>query len=317
MLVSVIIPVKNGAKTLDKCLTAIKQQTIADQTEIIVLDSASTDESVAIAKQHGAEVVNIPEGTFNHGSTRNIGVLHAQGELLYFTVQDAYLAEQDQLERMSKHFEDEQLMAVTGMQAVPHEVNVNPALWFRRFSTPVPVYKQLQAGAYDKLSNKEQFKLTGEWDDVNAMYRKCALQQVPFQTTDFAEDKLWARGALRAGMKICFDPSLVVWHYHHSGFRYSFNLEYTVCYHFYKVFGVKPSLPSFFRPLLSSWHQVWNKPVLSFGQKMYWSLHNLLRLLGYASSVLIFLFAANVLGDKALERSFYIFCKQVPQGAIA
>ena len=36
--ISVIIPVKNGAQTLEKCLSKIRSQTI-DDIEIIVLDS--------------------------------------------------------------------------------------------------------------------------------------------------------------------------------------------------------------------------------------------------------------------------------------
>ena len=50
--VSVIVPIKNEAENISRCLASVPW---AD--EIFVVDSQSTDESAAIAEQHGAKVV--------------------------------------------------------------------------------------------------------------------------------------------------------------------------------------------------------------------------------------------------------------------
>jgi glycosyltransferase involved in cell wall biosynthesis len=50
--VSVLIPIRNEASNLPRCLESVRWA-----GEIIVVDSASTDDSVAIAQRHGAEVV--------------------------------------------------------------------------------------------------------------------------------------------------------------------------------------------------------------------------------------------------------------------
>lgn len=50
--VSVIIPVRNEAKNLPRCLQALK-----DVGEVLVIDSQSTDETVEVARSHGAQVV--------------------------------------------------------------------------------------------------------------------------------------------------------------------------------------------------------------------------------------------------------------------
>ena len=50
--VSVIIPVRNEAKNLPRCLQALK-----DVGEVFVIDSQSTDDTVEIARAHGAQVV--------------------------------------------------------------------------------------------------------------------------------------------------------------------------------------------------------------------------------------------------------------------
>lgn len=50
--VSVVVPIRNEEENLDRCLSSI-----AWADEIFVVDSASTDTSVAIAERHGAKVV--------------------------------------------------------------------------------------------------------------------------------------------------------------------------------------------------------------------------------------------------------------------
>ncbi|MFZ0760388.1 MAG: glycosyltransferase family 2 protein, partial [Candidatus Sulfotelmatobacter sp.] len=50
--VSVIIPVRNEAKNLPRCLQALR-----DVGEVYVIDSQSTDDTVGIARSHGAQVV--------------------------------------------------------------------------------------------------------------------------------------------------------------------------------------------------------------------------------------------------------------------
>jgi glycosyltransferase involved in cell wall biosynthesis len=50
--VSVIVPVRNEAKNLPRCLLALK-----DVGEVIVIDSQSSDETVEIARSHGAQVM--------------------------------------------------------------------------------------------------------------------------------------------------------------------------------------------------------------------------------------------------------------------
>jgi glycosyltransferase involved in cell wall biosynthesis len=48
-LVSVIIPTKNSSKTLTRCLDSLKNQ-VYKNTEIIIVDNYSTDNTLEIAK---------------------------------------------------------------------------------------------------------------------------------------------------------------------------------------------------------------------------------------------------------------------------
>ncbi|MEE6281340.1 glycosyltransferase [Georgenia sunbinii] len=56
LTVSVVIPARNDAAALDRCLAALGWQTVAP-LEVVVVDNASTDATAAVARRHGARVV--------------------------------------------------------------------------------------------------------------------------------------------------------------------------------------------------------------------------------------------------------------------
>ena len=85
--VSVIIPARNAARTLPSCLRALAGQTLAQgRFEVIVVDDGSTDETAAVAAEHGARVVQI--ANVGPASARNQGVEAAEGSILVFTDAD-------------------------------------------------------------------------------------------------------------------------------------------------------------------------------------------------------------------------------------
>ncbi|MFO7996273.1 MAG: glycosyltransferase [Dehalococcoidia bacterium] len=87
--VSVIIPTKNGGGDLELLLSALKQQKGLKGLEVIVVDSGSSDDTVSIARAHGAKLLEILPEEFSHSGARNLGAEQATGNYLFFTVQDA------------------------------------------------------------------------------------------------------------------------------------------------------------------------------------------------------------------------------------
>lgn len=313
MGVSVVIPVKNGAATLHRCLESICNQT-KSPGEIIIINSSSSDDSKEISLKYNARVIDICENEFDHGLTRNLGVENCYGDLVYFTVQDAWIADNDMLEKMSQHFKDSEVMAVTGHQAVPHEKDKNPVRWYRRYSDHhVDVRQVTDAEAFKNLPQSAQQKLVA-WDNVVAMYRKSALMELPFAQTEMAEDWIWSYQALLNGWKLLRDPSLVVYHYHHQSYSYSFNSTYTLNYHFYKFFKYKPHLPKLVMPMMQlSYHLLKNKK-LSFVEKLYWIRHNGSARIGNYFSILDFLKRLKKEGENGVQKGYEKYCKTIPQG---
>jgi rhamnosyltransferase len=312
---SVIIPVKNGAATLEACLKSISCQTIASNIELIILDSGSTDNSLQIAGKYGARIIPVIAATFNHGLTRNMGVEQAHSELIYFTVQDARLPDPRMLEDMIKHFEDKEVMAVSGHQAIPAEKDKNPALWFQRSSVPLAVDKRASLPAsFKDLSPKQQWEYCS-WDNVNAMYRKSALIALPFDDTMHTEDWIWARKALINNLKIIYDSSLVVYHYHHKFFKYTFSNEYIVSAAFYHFFDKRvPSLQFSPKRLITYTYRIWKNNTLKLKDRLYWTYYNLSSEVAILTSVGTFRLL-SLFGDKGIRWGNKVFCNNVPIGS--
>ena len=78
-LVSVIVPTKNSAATIQRCLQSLIVQTY-ENIEIIVVDNYSTDETRAVAERYGAKV--FLKGT-ERSAQVNFGVGKAVGKYVY------------------------------------------------------------------------------------------------------------------------------------------------------------------------------------------------------------------------------------------
>lgn len=83
---SVVVPTRNSARTLERCLQAVRRQTLA--VELIVVDNHSTDDTAMIAAAY-ADLVEVagPE----RSAQRNRGARLARGRYLLFLDSDQVL----------------------------------------------------------------------------------------------------------------------------------------------------------------------------------------------------------------------------------
>lgn len=85
--VSIIIPTFNSADTLGSCLKSIKEQTYAP-IETIIVDNYSEDETVSIAQNYEAKVIQQKAGM---PKARNIGIKYSTGEIIFSVDSDMQL----------------------------------------------------------------------------------------------------------------------------------------------------------------------------------------------------------------------------------
>ena len=87
-LISIIVPIYNSEKYLEKCISSILAQTISN-FELIVVDDGSTDNSKNIIKSFNDNRIKyIYSKHFGVSSARNIGLKKATGELISFIDSD-------------------------------------------------------------------------------------------------------------------------------------------------------------------------------------------------------------------------------------
>ncbi|MDD9205284.1 glycosyltransferase family 2 protein, partial [Georgenia sp. 10Sc9-8] len=108
---SVVIPVKDDAVALERCLRLLGRQSLPP-TEVVVVDNASTDTSAQVARTHGARVVHEPRPGIP--AAASAGYDAATGDLIVRCDADT-APPRDWLERVARRMDAEPgLEAVTG-----------------------------------------------------------------------------------------------------------------------------------------------------------------------------------------------------------
>lgn len=109
-LVSIVIPIYNNQKTLDRCLTSAMQQTY-ENIEIIVVNDGSTDHSPEIVKRisKNDSRIKVVDKVQNEGLVlaRKTGIEHSQGKYIQYLDGDDVLC-QKAIEFLVKRAEETQ-----------------------------------------------------------------------------------------------------------------------------------------------------------------------------------------------------------------
>jgi GT2 family glycosyltransferase len=108
---SIVVPVYNGTRTLDRCLGAIAAQ-LGPGDEVIVVDDGSTDDVSAVANRFGVTMVRLDRRS-GAAAARNRGADRATRPLLSFVDADVVL-HPDAIARGRAHFADRSVDAVIG-----------------------------------------------------------------------------------------------------------------------------------------------------------------------------------------------------------
>ena len=100
-VISVLIPVWNGARYLGAAITSVLEQTGAPDIEVIVIDDGSVDGSAAVAERFGPPVRCLRVPHRGLAAARNTGVEVARGDYLLHLDSDDILPDQSIATRMA------------------------------------------------------------------------------------------------------------------------------------------------------------------------------------------------------------------------
>jgi glycosyltransferase involved in cell wall biosynthesis len=103
--VSVIVPVYNGGKFLQKCLDALFTSDYP-AFEVVVVDDGSTDDSAEISREKGATVISTPRPQSGPAAARNLAAEKVRGEILLFVDADV-VVKPDTIAKVAARFENQ------------------------------------------------------------------------------------------------------------------------------------------------------------------------------------------------------------------
>lgn len=200
--VSIIIRALNEAAHLPLLLNGIAAQTYQPH-EIILVDSGSSDDSVAICERRGAKVVHIEPADFSFGRALNYGCRVATGDILVFVSAHVYPADERWLESLLAPFANAEIVLSYGRQTGDSRNAFSEVQLMRQWFPETRDYDQ-----------KTPF-----CNNANCAVRRSWWEVLPYdEELTGLEDLDWAKRAQARGGKVAYEPDALVYHIHEEPF---------------------------------------------------------------------------------------------------
>lgn len=199
---ALIIRSFNEESHIGRLLTGVSQQTTPPD-EVIVVDSGSTDATVAIASAFGAKVVHIEPKDFSFGRALNLGIDAATAEIVVFASAHVYPVHTTWLERLVEPFEDDQIGLSYGRQVTPPDGSFSEGRLLARWFPARSEHRQRHPFC----------------NNANAAVRRSLWEEQHYdeQLTGL-EDLAWATWLLGSGGLLAYRADAPVVHVHEQTF---------------------------------------------------------------------------------------------------
>ena len=253
--VSVLLLTLDAMPQLPELLHRLAEQRIGARTELVAVDSGSSDGTPEQLAPRVDRLIRIPRESFGHGRTRNLGVEACRGERVALLVQDALPASPDWLAELVAPLADERVAGAFSRQ-IPTPgasalARAQLAGWVA--AGPLPRRTRLTPEAFAELSPLERLRACA-FDNVSSCLRREVWRQHPFPEAPIAEDLAWGKRVLLAGFELAYAPGSAVIHSHDRSLRYEFERTRLLHAELRRLFGLEtiPSARSLARAIAAS-----------------------------------------------------------------
>ena len=243
--VSVVIPTKNAGRDFQLLLRKLRAQKGIRECEIIVVDSGSSDDTLAIARNEGAEVVEICPESFDHAFARNKGAERATGDWLLFTVQDALPLTDRWLWELARTLEQNDVVAVSCAEYPRSDSDLFYRLLSWNHYRTLNLDQDRILASDESCSSHMGLRSNAQISDLAALIRRDVFDEYKYKTS-YAEDLDLGIRLIRAGHKIGFLYSTRVLHSHNRAPYYFLRRAYVDTRYLTEVF------PDFAFPLVEN-----------------------------------------------------------------
>ena len=209
---SILILTRNEACNIGACLEATYSQKDIGPFEVVIVDSASTDATLEIARRFNVRIEPIAAGAFHHARTRNFAATLAKGKFLVYLAADAIPTTPEWLRALVANFSDPQVASVYGRHLPKAGSSVE------RQDALDAVYGEKRL-VKDPGRGPEGGYRYYHFSTVNSAIRKAVWEQTRFpDELKCFEDLGIAKRILDNGGKIVYEPQAAVFHSHnHTG----------------------------------------------------------------------------------------------------
>ncbi len=207
-LCSLVIRAYNEEKHIGRLLEGVMQQTLRDECEIVLVDSGSTDATVAIASRYPVKIVHISPQEFTFGRSLNLGIENARGKFIVIASAHVYPVYPDWLEKLLEPFADAEVALTYGKQRGNHLTKFSEHQIFARWFPDESVPRQTHPFC----------------NNANAAIRRELWERHHYdETLTGLEDLEWARWALSQGYVLSYVAEAEIIHVHEETPRKVFN----------------------------------------------------------------------------------------------
>ncbi|GAB2773208.1 hypothetical protein GCM10027275_15210 [Rhabdobacter roseus] len=212
--ISVVIPNYNGRHLFEKYFEHNYQifKSLPTNVQIIVVDDASKDESVAYLKETYGDKITLIEKPMNSGfsETCNIGIERATNDLIFLLNTDVSL-EPDYFEKLYRYFEYDDTFGVMGRIIGMDDDNIQEAA-----RSPKILGRKIKSCDFFRLNDKETFTPTFYLSGAIALMDTRKLKAIngfnEMFNPYYGEDQELSIRAWRLGWKCYYEHSAICRH---------------------------------------------------------------------------------------------------------
>jgi glycosyltransferase involved in cell wall biosynthesis len=232
--ISIVIPTLNSGKTLNECLETLRKlaSEASIDTELMIVDSGSTDNTLQIAKVHAAEIVVSPG--VSRGTARNIGAKKVKNDVMIFLDSDCIVTPEWFSSLRSMTF-DFNTTIVSG-----------PAILFDPQNFVGTAARDLLSDPLFTLSSYtfsfgNEIKEVRDVPSSNIAVSRTLFEKIGgFPDWNFNEDSLFCQSVVKNGGRIIYLPQFKTMHkrtfesvtqFGHYFYQYGYNYSKDLCYH--------------------------------------------------------------------------------------
>lgn len=196
--ISVIVRCFNEERHIGRLLSGLVRQT-RPPDQIVIVDSGSTDATLAIASRYPVDIQTIEPEEFSFGRSLNIGCRVASGDVLVFASAHVYPIYDSWLAELTAPFADAQVALAYGRQEGDDRTKYSERRVMARWFPATSVARQDHPFC----------------NNANAAVRRSVWETQPYdEDLTGLEDLDWAKRALEAGHAISYVATAPVIHVH-------------------------------------------------------------------------------------------------------